>query len=287
MSGTMTKQIAQPVVKQLFVELPKMKVLSRPPDARSEITVYVKGFLAEGDTPDNFADWMHSHRLLVLSKNWEPTALGFSWPSGTASVPLPFATLASASYLLASNLKRLSQLRLPTPATILGAFAVDIGLHTGRLAYQFNQATNESKERAEILALRLLRLRSEHEHVRIVAHSLGCRHVVEALSKLKPDERPDSVHLCAPALVAEDVMPYIGKGQGGLARNKTIIYYSPKDMTLGVLLRAILGGARPLGEAGLDPKTPIDSTVQLVDASSSLGFFSHTDYADKFHFMAR
>jgi hypothetical protein len=82
-------------------------------------------------------------------------------------------------------------------------------------------------------------------------------------------------------------LPYIGKSNGGLARNKTIIYYSAKDLTLGVLLRAILGGARPVGEAGFDPNTPIDSTVQLIDASSSLGFFSHTDYADKFHFMAR
>jgi hypothetical protein len=149
----------------------------------------VLGFLAEGDTPDNFADWIHSHRLLVLSKNWAPSALGFSWPSGTVSVPVPFATLASASYLLATNAQRLAHLRLPTPATVLGAFLVDIGLHAGRLAYQFNQATTESKERAEILALRLLRLRTEHEHVRIVAHSLGCRHVVEAISKLKPEER--------------------------------------------------------------------------------------------------
>lgn len=72
---------------------------------------------------------------------------------------------------------------------MLGAVAVDVGLHAGRLAYQFNTATTESKERAEIFALRLLRLRSEHENVRIVAHSLGCRHVVEAISQLNADER--------------------------------------------------------------------------------------------------
>ncbi|KAG2183839.1 hypothetical protein INT44_008850 [Umbelopsis vinacea] len=283
----MSKLIQQPVVKQLFVELPKIKVLSRPHDARSEITVYVKGFLAEGDTPDNFADWMHSHRLLVLSKNWAPAALGFSWPSGTASVPVPVATLASAGYLLASNIRRLSQLRLPTPATMLGAVAVDVGLHAGRLAYQFNTATTESKQRAEIFALRLLRLRSEHENVRIVAHSLGCRHVVEAISNLNADERPDSVHLCAPALLPEDILKLIQPETGGLAKEKTNIYFSGKDMTLGILLRAILGGSRPLGEVGISPNIPIDKSVELIDASSSLGFFSHTDYADKFHFMAR
>jgi hypothetical protein len=58
-------------------------------------------------------------------------------------------------------------------------------------------------------------------------------------------------------------------------------------MTLGVLLRAILAGSRPLGEVGLPSTIPIDQSVQFIDASSSLGFFSHTDYADKFHFMAR
>jgi hypothetical protein len=64
--------------KKYFTELPSIKVLSRPQDARSEVTVYVKGFLAEGDSPENFHDWMHSHRLLVLSPThkWAPAALG-------------------------------------------------------------------------------------------------------------------------------------------------------------------------------------------------------------------
>lgn len=64
--------------KKYFTELPSLKVLSRPTDARSEVTVYVKGFLSEGDSPENFQDWMHSHRLLVLSSShrWAPSALG-------------------------------------------------------------------------------------------------------------------------------------------------------------------------------------------------------------------
>lgn len=65
--------------KKYFTELPSIKVLSRPHDERSEVTVYVKGFLAEGDSPENFQDWMHSHRLLVLSSahKWAPSALGY------------------------------------------------------------------------------------------------------------------------------------------------------------------------------------------------------------------
>lgn len=64
--------------KKYFTELPSLKVLSRPHDERSEVTVYVKGFLSEGDSPENFQDWMHSHRLLVLSPahRWAPSALG-------------------------------------------------------------------------------------------------------------------------------------------------------------------------------------------------------------------
>jgi hypothetical protein len=71
-------QLTQKKTKKYFTELPSLKILSRPHDARSEVTVYVKGFLAEGDSPENFQDWMHSHRLLVLSPThkWAPAALG-------------------------------------------------------------------------------------------------------------------------------------------------------------------------------------------------------------------
>ena len=36
--------------------------------------------------------------------------------------------------------------------------------------------------------------------VRVVAHSLGCMHVLAATSQLSPDERPDLIYLCAPAV---------------------------------------------------------------------------------------
>lgn len=73
-----TQLVKQQKKKKYFTELPSIKVLSRPSDARSEVTVYVKGFLTEGDTPDNFQDWMHSHQLLVLSPShrWGSSALG-------------------------------------------------------------------------------------------------------------------------------------------------------------------------------------------------------------------
>ncbi|KAG2233014.1 hypothetical protein INT48_007590 [Thamnidium elegans] len=285
--------------KKYFTELPSLKVLSRPHDERSEVTVYVKGFLSEGDSPENFQDWMHSHRLLVLSPThrWAPSALGYSWPSGTAGshIPIPLASLGSTAFLIAKNLKQLKNLRFPTPASIAGAFAVDVGIHATRLAYQFGVANETSHDRAEMLAWRLLDLRRKYDYLRVVGHSLGCRHIVEACSLMSPNERPDAIHLCAPALIASDIVNQIRKDTGGLGRERTLIYYSNKDITLGILLRALLKGEQSVGEVGLpafidSERDWLDPTVNAVDVSKSLGGFyvgAHTDYAEKFHYFAR
>ncbi|KAI9266474.1 hypothetical protein BDA99DRAFT_505771 [Phascolomyces articulosus] len=284
---------ASPLVKKkFFTELPKLKILSRPDDGRSEVTVYVKGFLAQGESPERFEDWLHSHQLLALNSphKWGPAALGYSWPSGSplSQVPVPLATLGSAAYLVSRNWQRLSRLRLPTPASIAGALAVDIGLHAARLAYQFSTATRESHERAEMLAWRLLDLRRKHDTLRVVGHSLGCRHIVEACSLMHHEERPDAIHLCAPALVASDIIPLIRPGTGGLGRSKTVIYYSKKDLILGIMFRALVGGDQAIGEIGLDVNNiELDSSVKLIDASHSLGWQrAHTQYAEKFHYFA-
>ncbi|RKP22203.1 hypothetical protein SYNPS1DRAFT_26163 [Syncephalis pseudoplumigaleata] len=58
--------------------LPQWRVLSRPDDEGTQATLYIKGFLAEGETPDHFEDWMWSHRLLMLSPRhrWSGTVYG-------------------------------------------------------------------------------------------------------------------------------------------------------------------------------------------------------------------
>jgi hypothetical protein len=91
--------------------------------------------------------------------------------------------------LVGQNLQQLKHLRFPSPLTILGALTIDVGLHLGRLAYQYNVATKESEERAEMLAWRLLELRRKHDYLRVVGHSLGCRHIVEACGLMRQDER--------------------------------------------------------------------------------------------------
>ncbi|CAO3643544.1 unnamed protein product [Cunninghamella blakesleeana] len=279
--------------KKLFVQLPKWKVLSRPTDNISEVTVYIKGFLAEGDTAENFEDWLHSHKLLVLSSKhkWGSEALGYSWSSGSSinHIPVPLASLGSLAYLVGRNYQQLKFLRFPSPATILGAVAIDVGLHLGRLAYQYNTATKESEERAEMLAWRLLELRKRYEYLRVVSHSLGCRHLVEACSIMEKHQRPNEIHLCAPALIKSDILPWIKQGSGGLGINHTSIYYSHKDITLGILLRTLLAGDQAVGEIGIKDEI-LDPSVSFIDVSQSLGGFyigAHTDYANKFHYFCQ
>ncbi|KAI8997675.1 hypothetical protein BDB01DRAFT_771948 [Pilobolus umbonatus] len=197
-------------------------------------------------------------------------------------------------YLISRNLKQLKNLRFPTPASIAGAFAMDVGIHAARLSYQYNTAVQESQDRAEMLAWRLLDLRRRHDYLRVVGHSLGCRHIVEACSLMSEQERPDSVHLCAPALVASDIVGHIDKEHHGLGRDNTIIYYSQKDITLGILLRILLKGEQAVGEIGLPAevgfhKDWLNPTIRSIDVSKSLGGYyvgAHTDYANKFHFFA-
>ncbi|KAL1917224.1 uncharacterized protein VTP21DRAFT_4880 [Calcarisporiella thermophila] len=268
-----------------FILLPRLQVLSRPsqPAHEKEVTLYIKGFLAQGETVDNFSDWLHSHHLLVLSHGWSPQSLGYSWPSGAISpyTAMPFAALGSIAYLAGQSWIALRKLRFPSLASIAGALVVDVGLHAARLAFQYHQAQKESTERAEALALRLLRLREEYDKIRIVSHSLGCRHLVEALGHLSPKEWPDSIHLCAPALAETETVSKLLRNPSADIR----LYYTPQDWTLAVLFRAIVG-ARAMGEVGL--REDYGERVRAIDVSRYLGMpvSAHTNYANRFHRFA-
>jgi F420-0:gamma-glutamyl ligase-like protein len=102
---------------------------------------------------------------------------------------MPIASFGSTAFIIAKNLKQLKNLKFPTPASIAGAVAVDIGIHATRLAYQFNVATETSQDRAEMLAWRLLDLRKKYDYLRVVGHSLGCRHIVEACTLMDKGDR--------------------------------------------------------------------------------------------------
>ncbi len=47
-----------------------------------EVTVYVKGFLARGESAESFEHWLAGHRNMVETHSWSPSALGYNWESG-------------------------------------------------------------------------------------------------------------------------------------------------------------------------------------------------------------
>ena len=244
---------------------------------RREATVYVKGFGARDETSTDFAAWTSSHERIAA---WNGSqALGFTWMRGSRrnQIPIPFITAARAATELAVRGRRLMRF---TPGAVATHVAGDLGLHAARLVKQFYDAKAGAREDGQRLAdaLRALRLDSDVRTVRVVAHSLGCLATVEALALLPLSERPDEVHLCAPALsaerlVADDVAnglarPSLDALSAGAEMNRrrgtTSVYYCRDDVVLG---RCVFE-SRPLtslvcSHSSLSPSLPLSRRQRL------------------------
>ncbi|KAI8055052.1 hypothetical protein BDF22DRAFT_675097 [Syncephalis plumigaleata] len=293
------------------VALPQWRVLSRPNDEGTQATLYIKGILLviillSNSNSDHFDDWMWSHRLLMLSPkhHWSGTVYGYSWPSGKLSSlwPRPSATIASglyAAYLASRGVRAIN------PAAMLTTLGVDAGLHIARIAYQYRVADQHARERAHQLRERLLALRRQYKCVRVVAHSLGCHHTLEALRSLNSqgvegghsttrddddtkhmsmDPRPDWLHLCAPACAESDVADILAAGP---ARQGTFIYYTKRDTVLSYMFRIMhpqqldaLGAIGPVAGLGAYPG------VHGCAVDDIFTWRVHTAYARKFHQFA-
>ncbi len=244
-----------------------------------EVTIYVRGFLARGEKPDHFDAWLETHRTLVAAKNWGPRAYGYSWPSGRfRTVPLPVATSIAGAwrvYQKSRNVRRMAGLG-PAVGLIAAEEVVQV---VGRFLFQYAMAVQAAEQRAHMLAERLAKLRSRYERVRVVAHSLGCRHIIEASSSLAGRQRPDEIHLCAPACRERDVAPKLA----GLARGSTYVYYCKSDAVLDVGFRLVARG-RAVGSKGL---TGGYAGMSAVDVSEHFGFWVHPEYKNRFSQFAR
>jgi len=69
-----------------------------------EITVYIKGFLSPGESPDRFDRWLESHGKLTQSHKWGEHAFGFSWQSGKID-PIPLPTALNLAWRLVRKSK--------------------------------------------------------------------------------------------------------------------------------------------------------------------------------------
>lgn len=238
-----------------------------------EVTVYVKGFLARGENAEHFDAWVAGHHQLCASHGWSPHAVGYRWESGTLqSFALPVASAAKTAwdiYRLVRHARKIA------PLASAGWFIAEQGTALSiRFVGQFFEARRQAATRAEDFAGCLAELAAKHRRVRVVAHSLGCRQVIEAAALLPRQERPYEVHLCAPACLEEEV----GDKLDNIASAAAFLYYTDLDHVLDLSFRAISQG-RAIGAAGL---TEDYEGLTLRDVSHAFDFWVHTEYKNRF-----
>jgi hypothetical protein len=237
----------------------------------------VKGFLGRNEQADHFDTWLESHKALGQRLGWGSGAHGLRWEAGRISAPLPLGTAAKVAwdvYRAVSQLRRFN---------VVGNVAMLVGEEVARAAVlfvaEYRAAERAAAERAEVLAECLALLARQHERVRLVAHSLGCRHAIEAVGSLPDEERPHEIHLCAAACREDDIAPALQR----LARERTVLYYAPTDLVLRTGF-ALLSGGPALGVAG--PADEYDGMV-AVDVSERFDFWVHGEYKRAFGEIAR
>jgi hypothetical protein len=237
-----------------------------------EVTVYVKGFLARGEKVDHFERWLSCHEALEESHAWGPHAFGYHWPSGG------FGKLAASVGVAKGAVDLVRVLRNVRRALSLGNLGMIVGEQVLTLSalfvYQYLAAARNADALAEEHARRLATLAEGGARVRVVAHSLGCRQVIEAVSQLPPHLRPDEIHLCAPAVREEDVAEKLPS----LAGCATYLYYTQKDRVLDLGFTPLARG-RALGYSGPGREY---AGLTALDVSEEFDFFVHGEYKTRF-----
>jgi hypothetical protein len=245
----------------------------RPREGGEEVTLYVKGFLGRGEEPDHFDRWLGAHEALEQSHGWGPDVVACRWPAGEL-LPRSLAAMGAVKgavdvFRIVRNVRRAARL------AHWGAMAAEeLAFLTAHFVYQYVAATRSAAERAADLALHLEELAAEHRRVRVVAHSLGCRHVIEGISLLSESKRPAEVHLCAPACREQDVAEKLE----GLARERTWLYYTRADRVLDLAFTPIAMG-RAMGSVGLEAPP---AGLETLDVSEHFDFWVHGEYARRF-----
>lgn len=243
-----------------------------PPAADGAATVYVKGFLGRGEGADQFERWLGCHRALAVTHEWGEGAYGYHWPAGSL-LPKPVAAAGAAKGVV-DIARVIRNIRNAAALKGIGLMAMEqVVTIAAHFVHQYLSATRSAQERADEAAEQLRALAQEHRRVRVVAHSLGCRHVIEAAAQLAPDERPHEIHLCAPACREEDVAPKLA----AVARERTFLYFTEKDRLLDLAFTPVARG-RALGFNG-----PADTYQGLVpvDVSEHFEFWVHGEYKNR------
>jgi hypothetical protein len=254
--------------------MPRGKLLTLRTGADNrEVTIYVKGFLGRGEKPDHFDRWLACHDTLVESHGWGATALGYHWQSGRL-LPGPVAAMGSVK-LAWDGVRIVRNLRRAARLGFLGMLvSEELALMGAHFVHQYVIASRSAREQAGDQAAHLRKLAAEERRVRVVAHSLGCRHVIEAVSQLEPARRPHEIHLCAPACREDHVLEKLS----ALAQERTYLYYTRKDRVLELVCTPLARG-RVLGFTGTH--RDYDRLVD-IDVSEHFDFRVHGEYKNRF-----
>jgi len=241
------------------------------PDDR-DVTLYVKGFLSRGEDPDHFESWLACHAELEKTHGWGREAFGYHWPTGR------FGKLAAAVGAAKGAVDVMRVVRNVRRAASMGNLGFIAGEQLATIValfvFQYMTASRNARELADELADQLRELAVQGRDVRVVAHSLGCRQVIEAAGRLEPAHRPAEIHLCAPAVREDDVADKLS----GLARGTTFLYYTQKDRILDLGFTPLARG-RALGFAG---PSRTRKRLRALDVSESFDFWVHSAYKSRF-----
>ena len=250
-------------------------------------TVYVTGFLTNTSCKHNYHAWVNANNVLAGDQRimdeghygWSRQMYGIDWRTGHGGdmfgrYPLP---LHMAVMLM----------RRSSPAALAASVVGDAVLNASRVYVTFRAAEREAAgDDAKIVAESLEQLSSVTSECgyRVVAHSLGCRLLLDALPLLPAEARPTEVHLCAAAVTpsyAAPKLPLLCRPNGG----RIYHHWSAADEALmsGFLLAS--RGELALGSGPLPSTAP--ACASSHDASTYLGLASHGAYRKDFHRLAR
>lgn len=246
--------------------------------ANDQITLYIKGFLSKGETIKDFKKWTDSHKIMTDRHGWGELAKGWSWDCGQINYPYPIASglhIANAVYN-GSKILRLN------PVSLIAGLAVDSVIFSSRLAYQYKTTEHNTIELANKLSADIIKLSDKYERVRIIAHSLGCKLLMNAIKKTPEESRPTTIHLFGPAFGEEEFEDVYEKA----ARYRTYVYYSENDYALGVLLQFI----KSHDIVGAHGFKRVYDNVSVKDVTNHFKdfWFVHNSYNKEFpHFIER
>jgi hypothetical protein len=152
--------------------------------------------------------------------------------------------------------------------------AEETALVASRFVHQYWSAARQAAQRADDYAAHLRELAGRYRRVRVVAHSLGCRHVIEAVTQLDVSERPHEIHLCAAACKEADVADKLT----ALAREQAYLYFTDKDHLLELAFTPLARG-RALGSVG--PQRDYRG-LTAIDVGEHFDFWVHGEYKSRF-----